>query len=183
MSNINILIIFGISIVVALLLTVLIVLINKGKKTVEKKVLFENKKIPMPSVDGLHFHSGIEKINRQELLGIVRKIFISYRYFDYKSMSMDELDKKEWHSWQISMLIRLFYYDEEFFIPDQGEIFPDFLAESDEDKIKDFMNSILKKYENYVNANKTKDELCKDYIWSNKDISVIFCFLTNYKHY
>ncbi len=77
----------------------------------------------------------------------------------------------------------LFKYEEEFFIPNQKDLFHSFLINSTQDDIKSLMNSILKKYKNYVDLNFSKDTLSKDYIWTNRDISIIFYFLANYKNY
>jgi len=45
------------------------------------------------------------------------------------------------------------------------------------------MHGILKKYKNQVDISASKDTLCKEYIWTNKDASIIFYFLANYKRY
>lgn len=186
MSSLNIAIIFAVVAVIILLLIIVIVLISKSGNTKKQTLKHEsrrNERIPMPSSLGVFLPPNIEKIGKREIDGIVRNIFGSYKYFDYKSMSMDELDKKEWHSWQVSLLLLCFKHDEEFFIPNQEDFFHPFLMKATENDVKSFMNSILKKYKNYVEINKTKDQLCKDYIWSNKDVSIIFYFLTNYKNY
>lgn len=184
MSNFNIAIILVILVIVILLLIVVITLLNKKQPSttvVQKKEV--DRYVPLPSSIGLFLPPAIEKIGKREIPDIVRKIFDSYKYFDYQKMSIDELDKKEWHTWQVSLVLLMFKYDEEFFIPNQEGLFHPFLINSTQNDIKSLMNGILKKYKNYVDLNFTKDALSKDYIWSNKDISIIFYFLANYKNY
>ncbi len=184
MSDLNMTIVLAIIVIIFLLLILVIIYISNSKKEIKKE--YKSTKIdyvPMPSSIGMFFPQNVERIGKREIIGIVKNIFSSYKYFDYKSMSLDELDKKEWHSWQVSLLLQCFKCDEEFFISNQKEIFHPFLLKASEDEVKSFMNSILKKYKNYVEINKSKDDLCKDYIWSNKDVSIIFYFLTNYKNY
>lgn len=184
MSNLNIAIILIILVVVILLLIVVITLLNKKQpsNTVTQKREV-NRYVPLPSSIGLFLPPAIEKIGRRQLQDIVRKVFDSYKCFDYQKMSVDELDKKEWHTWQVSLALMLFKYEEEFFIPNQEKLFHSFLINSTQDDIKSLMNSILKKYKNYVDLNFTKDALSKEYIWTNRDISIIFYFLANYKNY
>jgi len=184
-SSFSITMIFVLLVLVILLIAVVIVLLNKKtpsvKKTVKKEKVFED--IPMPNILGLFLPPKIEKLSKNELLNIVRKVFDAYKIFDYKSMDINELDKKEWHSWQISFLLMLYKKNEEFFIPNQEEIFHSFLLNANENDMKNFMRSIVKKYDNYVNIDDMKDKLCKEHIWTNRDVSIIFYFLANYKNY
>ena len=184
MSTFNIFIILIILVVIILLLLAAILVLNKGKNknTISKKES-KNNDIPLPDIKSLLLPANIEKIPSFELLGIVRKVYESYKYFDYKNMDHMIYEKKEWHTWQVSLLIMLFKKDEEFFIPNQEQFFHNTLLNSNENSIKGLMGDILKKYKNYVDINAGKDSLCKEYIWSNKEVSTIFYFLANYKNY
>lgn len=190
MNEMNIMNNFGISmaiviaIIIVLLLIIVIVLISGGNKTNKKvKKDLNDIKISMPTTYELFLPPAIEKIGKSEIDDIVANIFGSYKYFDYKSMGSNELEKKEWHSWQVSLLLLCFKYGETFNIINQEKYFHPFILKASENDVKSFMNTILKKYKNYVEINKSKDDLCKNYIWSNKDISIIFYFLANYKTY
>lgn len=184
MNNFGMAMAIGLAIIIVLLLIIVIVLTSGGSKKNKKtkKDLYDTK-IPMPTTYELFLPPHIEKIGRSEIDGILKNIFSSYKYFDYKSMGTSELEKKEWHSWQVSLLLLSFKYGEMFTITNQERYFHPFLLKASENDVKSFMNSILRKYKNYVEINKSKDDLCKDYIWSNKDISIIFYFLANYKTY
>lgn len=184
MNSLSVLVVLFILIVVVFLLVLLISNLNKKNKVKKKKNISSKEiKTPMFNISKILLPPKIEKLNNNEIQGIVKKIFDPFRYIDYKSMDLDELDKKEWHSWQISILLSMYKRNEEFFILNQEEQFHPSLLNSNENNIKSSMNSIIKKYNNYVDSNKSKDELCKDYIWSNKDASTIFYFLANYKNY
>jgi hypothetical protein len=180
-------------IVVSLVLFILILffLLKKNDKKIEKtnsfdyekEVTFQDKQIQMPSSIGLWLPKDIEDLSKRKLREIVHKIFDSYKIFDYKKMDLNELNKKEWHSWQVSMLLMLFKKDEEYFIVNQEEIFHDFLLNSNENDIKSFIHTILRKYKKQVDISSKKDKLCKEYIWTNKEISILFYFLANYKNF
>ena len=184
MSKLTIFVLLVIIVIIVILLILIISLLNKKepeqKNRISKKV---DEYIPMPTTYNLFLPAKIEKIGKKELPEIIKKIFNSYKYFDYKDMNINDLEKKEWHTWQISLMLKIFKENEDFFILGQEDIFPSFLLNSNENDMKSLMRDIIKKYNNYVTLNNTKDELCKEYIWTNKDASVIFYFLANYKKY
>ncbi len=184
MSSLALVIALLILIVIILLLVLLISNLNKKNKIVkERKSVQEVGTLAMPKTFNLFFPSKIESISNRELHEIAKKVFDPFKYIDYKSMNLKELDKKEWHSWQISILLLMYKRGEEFFIPNQEKQFHSLFLSSSENDMKSLMTMIIKKYNNYIDLNKSKDELCKDYIWSNKDASTIFYFLANYKNY
>ena len=183
MSNLSIAIVLVILIIIVILLIFVISLLKKEKP--EEKIIVSNveEHVSLPETYSLHLPIGIDKIGKNQLQDIVKKIFESYKYFDYQKMNMHELEKKEWHSWQISLILKLFKINEEFYISNQKSTFHSFLLNSSENDIKNLMRGIIKKYNNYVDINKSKDDLSKDYIWTNRDTSIIFYFLANYKKY
>ena len=184
MSIFNIITILLILIIIVLLLLFLVSNLNKKVKPIDKKNLSaEELKIEMPNLFSLNLPTRVEKLSNNEIQTIAKKIFDPFKYIDYKNMSLDELDKKEWHSWQISILLSMYKRGEEFFIPNKEKQFHSLLLNSNENDMKSLMTGVIKKYNNYVQINKSKDELSKDYIWSNKDASTIFYFLANYKNY
>ncbi|WP_321468466.1 hypothetical protein [Halarcobacter sp.] len=184
MININ-LIYLGIVflvIIVVLLIVLLIVFSGKNEKS-NNKSKNKNYHVPMPTTYSLDLPKIIESMSKNQLRDISKKIFESYRSFDYKNQSTATLAKKEWHSWQVSILLMTFKRLEDLVIYDQEDIFPDIIINSTENDIKSLMRDIIRKYEQYVDFNQSKDALCKDYIWSNRDVSIIFYFLANYKNY
>ncbi len=183
MNYIKLGIIVIILILIIVILIVLISLLNKkelAKTTIKKEY---NIDISLPSSIGLFLPPSIEEIGKKEIHNIVKKIFSSYKFFNYQNMSLDELDKKEWHTWQVSLLLMSFKYNAELFIPNQEDVFHPFLLNSTQNDIKNLMHSLLKKYKSHVHINFSKDKLSKEYIWSTKEISVLFYFLANYKNY
>lgn len=185
MNSLSLTMIIVVVVLIIILILAVIMMLNKKpesvKKTIKKNKVLED--VDMPNILGLFLPPNIEKLSKTELISIVRKIYDTYKVFDYKSMDINELDKKEWHTWQISFLLMLFKKEEEFFIPNQEGIFHSVLLKSSENDMKSLMRSIIKKYENYVNIDTTKDALCKEHIWTNKDVSIMFYFLANYKRY
>ena len=186
-ENIIMTFIMLLAVIIVFLLVIILILImqNKaGKKKKRKlKLNAEDYQIAMPNTMSLHLPQTIERMSKKEVQGIVKKVYESYKIFNYKKMDLYELDKKEWHTWQVSFLFMMYKQEQEFFIPNQNEVFHRFLINSTSNDIKSFVRGLIKKYENYVDISLDKDSLCKEYLWSNKDISILFYFLANYKNY
>lgn len=187
MTDVNFwVIVFFLVVVIALLIAVIYFVSNNDKKSVKINVeqdVATPTKTPMPSFSYVDFPPKIEKLSNSDLREIVRQIYKSFRYFDYQKMSLDNLEQKEWHSWQVSILLFCFKKGVDFEIYDEEKIFNDFLLKADENSLKSLLKDILTKYENYVKIIDGKDKLCKDYIWSNRDVSTIFYLLSNYKKF
>ncbi|NVJ53319.1 MAG: hypothetical protein HWD90_06470 [Campylobacteraceae bacterium] len=176
-----------IAVIIVVLLVIIIMLITQKKPNKKPKKRHKMStsyhKINMPNTMKLYLPKTIEKMSKKEILGITKKVYESYKIFDYKKMDLFELDKKEWHTWQISFLFMMYKQDQEFFIPNQSEVFHPFLIKASSNDMKSFVKGLIKKYENHVDISLDKDTLCKEYLWSNKDISILFYFLANYKNY
>lgn len=190
MNQTNMLIVAGMAIVIVILLLVIILLMmnkNQPKKKVsrsykKKTSSYASFNVPLPQIF-FSLPKPVEQIPSGELVLIGKKIFEAYKVFKYPKKSLPDLEKKEWHSWQVSILLQIYKNKDELFIPVPEEKFHDFLLKASENDIKSMMTSVVKKYDNYVKINKTKDELCRDVRWTVKDVSVIFFFLTNYRNY
>lgn len=175
-----------VAIVIVVLLVIIIMLIIQNKKPKNKKsykVAPGFNYVEMPNALGLHLPNQIEKMSKSEVVNITRKVYDSFKIFDYKKMDLNELEKKEWHTWQISFLLKMYKENLEFFIPNQNEVFHPFLLKASDSDMKSFVKGLMRKYQNQVNISEKKDSLCKEYAWSNKDISILFYFLANYKNY
>jgi len=123
----------------------------------------------------------IEKMTEFLVSSIVRKIYDVYVKFDYKTANDDQLDEKEWHSWQVSMLLKLYKFNQEFYIPNQKEIFPKSILAMDLKSLEDYANSLVIKYDNNVDITKSKDFLCLDVIWTTRDVSIMFYYMSKYR--
>ena len=86
MNNFGMAMAIGLAIIIVLLLIIVIVLVSGGsKKNKKTKKDLNDTKIPMPTTYELFLPPHIEKIGRSEIDGILKNIFSSYKYFDYKS--------------------------------------------------------------------------------------------------
>ena len=132
-------------------------------------------------IEFLQFPADIEKMTEFLISSIVRKVYEVYVKFNYKNAGDEQLDEREWHSWQVSMLLKLYKFNQEFYIPNQKEIFHKSILEMDLKSLESYVNSLVVKYDNSVDISKSKDLLCSDVIWTTRDVSILFCYLSKYR--
>lgn len=123
----------------------------------------------------------IEQMTEFTVSSIVRKIFDTYTKFDYKNATEEQLDEKQWHSWQISMIMKLYKFNQEFYIRDKESIFPKSVLNLNMHSLESLAQSLVVKYNNSVVIAKSRDALCKDIIWTVRDVSVLFYYLSKYR--
>lgn len=166
--------IIGIIIVAILLLIVLIYLLMNDKKNIEKP----NIKVNTPSLkiiklDEMRFPKNIESMNINALSQACRVILDSYRALDYANKLPSAMDKIEWHTWQVSLLLYFLKTKNRLSIYNSDRFFHITILELSEEHRKHDIQRILNKYWNNANIEKDRDTLSRDVIWTARDVSII----------
>ena len=170
-------------ILVIFICIVLMFIISKPKKKIAKQKIRQNISESLPNVYNIDLPKQINKMSNKEITNIAKKVYDIFLKFKYKDFELVKLDKKEWHTWQVSILFMMYKHNKDLFIPGSEFIFHKFLLNSSEEQVKNMMKSILKKYKLQVNILYSRDILSKEFIWTSRDISVILYFLSKYKTY
>lgn len=166
-------------IIAVIFLSLPFIFYNKRKATKLKNI---NPKIKNHiHISQLELPLKIQRLDFATNSNIVRKIFHTFEVLDIKSLNTKQLEKKEWHSWQISMLLNLYKNDKDFFIPNKERLFHKNILNLDNKSLNSFIQTILLKYKANVDIKASKNILSDDVIWTNKEISILFYFLTTYK--
>lgn len=161
------------------LLVILIVYVLKVFSH-EEEVVYKSKKNVL-SINNLDLPPQIEAMTEFLIASIIRKIYSVYIKFDYKNATEEQLYEKQWHSWQVSMLLKLYKYNQEFYIGNKEEIFPKSILDLKLKSLESLVYDILKKYRDDVEVTSSKDLLCKDIRWSVRDVTILFCYLSKYR--
>lgn len=162
------------------LIVILIYLLNMNKSTKTSKV--NKKQAPSISVEieNIRFPRNIEKMNSNSLLKACKVIFDSFKALNYLEKSPNALDKIEWHSWQVSILMSFLKQKNILHISQQNnELFHLNIMKLDEKQINQEMQRIYKKYLENVNIDKNRDELSKDIVWTARDVSILLYKIIN----
>lgn len=172
------LILFGLVLVLLVIcIILLILLVNKNKKKIAKSdtvILDDGKYIDILDIE---IPKKIEDMGHHLLFQACYKVYDSFKALDYPSKTEKVLYEKEWHTWQVSLLLALLQIDKEFFIPNPKKTFHSIILEKSKENIENDMQKILKKYQQNVNILKSRDELSNDVIWTSEEVSIIFYYM------
>ena len=96
MTGMNIAFVFGFILLILILLIPLVSVLLKNNKSTVKAQNREKfvSNISLPNISNVLMPPKIENLSLSELENITYKIFELYRYFDFKNMSIEELEKK-----------------------------------------------------------------------------------------
>lgn len=170
-------------VVVISLLTLLFYLL-KMNKNVKKEINKDSSKNETVSVDinTISFPKNIEKMDSNSLFKSSKAIFDSYKALSYVNNLPSSLDKIEWHTWQLSILLVFLKNKGKLLITDNNDrLFHNSILELNETQMNQDMQRIYKKYLDNVNIYKNRDDLSKDVIWSARDVSIILYKIINQK--
>ena len=170
------------ALVVLLVIVVIVILIkgdNKKSNTITHKVVSNGK----TTINDIEFPKSIVEMSSSSLSQIVKSLFDTYKALDYSSKSGNALEKHEWHSWQVSMLLVFLKVYQNFFVPHEKDIFHSSILNLDNEQMQNDMQKIFRKYINNVNPKKSRDALSNEVIWSAREVSLILYSIMSNKKY
>ena len=122
----------------------------------------------------------ISKMDYFSLSKASKQVFESFKALDYANNPPSKLDKIEWHTWQVSLLMAMLKENKGFFIPNNDSLFHKSILHKNKNSIVQSTQKIVNKYNNNINANKSRDELSRDIIWSSREVSILFYYMSKY---
>ena len=167
--------VIGFIVIILILLALLFYVItntedNDNTKKTNKSQSNNSSKV---SLNELNFPKNIENMNSVVLNKACKVIFDSYRALDYVSKTPNAMDKIEWHTWQVSILLYALKTNGVIFTFDINKLFHKSILERPEEQKEQDIQKILKKYKNRASIEKSRDELSRDVIWTARDVSII----------
>lgn len=152
---------------------------QKDAQNLESQVSNEEIKSLGERIDNLQLPYNIESMPQHELYKATRIVLDSFKAIDYRNNKKASLQNKEWHTWQVSLLIALIKKGESIPIQKPREVFSQIILESKKSDVVSQLNRIVEKYNNNVNISKNRDELSREHIWTGEDVSLIFLYMIN----
>ena len=166
----------GFIVIVAILLTLLFYLImnTKGNEKTQK-TSFKNSSNNSSKIDveELSFPKNIESMNGMILSKACKVIVESYKALDYVNKMPNAMDKIEWHTWQVSILLYALKTNGVTLAFDINKIFHESILKAPEEQKEQDIQRILRKYKDRASIEKSRDELSRDVIWTARDVSII----------
>lgn len=166
----------GFIVLVAILLTLLFYLImnTKGNEKTQKES-YRNTNNNSSKIDlkELSFPKNIESMNTMILNKACKVITDSYKALDYANKMPNAMDKIEWHTWQVSILLYALKTNGINLAVDTDRLFHSSILETSEEQKEQDIQRILRKYRDRASIEKSRDELSRDVIWTARDVSII----------
>ena len=164
-----------IAFVVIILVVVVILAMNSGSSKPAKKANSTSNSgaIKVIEIKNLDLPKGIEQLDGNILFGACKSIADSLKALGYANKSPNEMDKKEWHSWQLSILLCCVKNGSKFIFPDLNKVFHKTIMDLSEDKKKEERERIYVKYFDKVDISRNRDVLSKDVIWTAREVSIL----------
>jgi hypothetical protein len=169
-------VLIGILIIIILLLLILIYLLTTNKN--EKINDVKNNINSIIKLKDLSFPKNIEQMDRIAVRQASKVIVDSYKALDYANKLSNVLDRMEWHTWQVSIL--LYFLKTQNGLSVNDNIFPQTILDLSLNNKEQEIQKIFKKYMENVNIQKDRDTLSNEIIWNAKEVSIILFKILNH---
>ncbi len=120
----------------------------------------------------------IEKFDTRTLIKASTVVYETYSILDYKNRPNHEMDKKEWHAWQVSILIKLIKKDCSFIVPNK-DVFPKSIENMHWNEVETNVSKIIEKFSQEVDLRKNKDKLCKEMVLTGREVGILLYYVIN----
>jgi len=163
--------------IILMLFTLKILKSNQENKhsNEEGKIEFKRKllKVNLPNV--------VDRLSKKELRELAKEELSTYKALDYKNKLLKDMVKPEWHSWQVSIIIKMYKEDMDIFMPNYENYFPKELVDLSVYSLEYKLHLIFDKYNKEVPITGNKKYLKEHIIWTSKDMSILLLYLIKYK--
>lgn len=173
----NTFLVVGIIIILIICISLVVILLNMSSKKSKPKSTNNTQNNISLNIANIDIPKKIEQMDEFSLKKATRVVFDSFKSLDYANKSATSLDKIEWHTWQVSLIMAMIKMDKGFFIPNNDDLFHKLINQIDDKSLKQETQKIINKFNNEIDIYKSRDELSHDIAWSSKDVSILFYYM------
>ncbi len=121
----------------------------------------------------------IEHMPKDDIRESIKDDIDTFHSLGYATMSQEELvAAKEWHTWQVSIMLEMFKMNEKVLVADKAEIFPKFIREKSPHAQAQIIKGMVENYKHRASIRAKKEVLLKDAKWSAYEVGNLLYFLT-----
>ncbi len=122
----------------------------------------------------------MQYIDLKTVRKIMHSIIQTYKMIDYGKKSDSELGVKEWHSWQVGIMFKLYQSGDRVFIggADRKNMFPKSVLDGGEGAAQRIVENFAQKYSSKVNLKATKDALSSQFDWTAREVGYLLYLIT-----
>jgi len=180
----NTILVIGILILLIICISLLVILLNinskKKNKSNKNRIDYEKSDYKKLNFSNIEIPKKIERMDEYSLNKAARVVFDSFKSLDYVSKPASSLDKIEWHTWQVSLIMALIKKNKGSFVPNNNELFHELITNINNDLLVNETQKIINKFNNKVDVFKGREELSQDIVWSSKDVSILFYYMARH---
>ena len=133
------------------------------------------------SIEDLNLPLCINEISPLRVSNELKYELKDYISLDYKHANIERLNEKEYHSFQIGIMLKGIKDKLVLHVDNKEDVFPDFILKYDikylELKLMDIIEIYQKKVDRFASENMLKE----DYIWTPLDATYLLYYLSIYK--
>jgi septation ring formation regulator EzrA len=171
----------GIIIILIIFISLLVILLNINSKNEKSSQKSSNSNIERTLVvDNIILPKKISQMDHLSLSKASKQVFESFKALDYVNKPSSKLDKVEWHTWQVSLLMAMFKDKKGFIVPSNDALFHEVILNTNENSLVQSTQRIIEKYNNNIDINKSRDQLSLDIFWSSKEVSILFYYMSKH---
>jgi PAS domain S-box-containing protein len=121
---------------------------------------------------------GVDVLNLEQLKELVRDEVDTFTSIEYSIKTQEELiAAKEWHTWQVSLMLKFYYSGGKLFIPDKEKYFPQFIKDLSKNAQEQVIKNMIKNVKKRANIGAKKEVLEKDAKWSAFEVACLIYFI------
>ncbi len=119
-------------------------------------------------------------IDLKTIRKIMHSIVQTYKALGYNNKNDSDLSAKEWHSWQVGIMFKLYQSGDRLFIgkDDRNSMFPKSIVDGGEAAAERIVENLAQKYNMKVNLKANKDALSRDFSWTAREVSALIYLTT-----
>jgi hypothetical protein len=140
-----------------------------------KKRVFDPEKM---SIEDISLPGALKHLDLNVAKNIIKEELSTYKSLGYKDKPLEEIKVKEYHSYQMGVVLRCIKEDMVYFIPNVEQILPSMVTYNSARQLHIKVFDIVFRYDNSVEKDDPKDELSKDIRWSPLDMAYLLYYLS-----
>lgn len=152
---------------------------NHSKSSNETISKSEIESFEFENLENLRFPHLIETMRHNDLAKAYEVVYDTFSFLDYPNKTNDEIMNKEWHSWQLAILLKYLSKKTVFIKPNALDMIPNEIRNLSKNALSLELKLLVKRYFHTVDIHESKEKLCNQLEWNARDIAIILMCIIN----
>ncbi len=139
-----------------------------------KKRRFDPEKM---SIEDIELPSSISQIDSEEVRELIKNELDVYKSLGYKDKPLDQLKVKEYHSYQIGLMLKYIKDEKIYIIPKIDDVLPSFVTRTPKRQLHTKVFDIVYQYVNAVEKEGSSEKLKSDLRWTPMDAAYLLLYI------